>query len=68
MLQTSAVDSLLVLRQEIEQSQTWIDFGFMALFLLMGVLLGWLVGYFQGVKEGRKQEIAAAKRYGAGVR
>jgi hypothetical protein len=60
MIQTSIEQ----LQAEIEQGQRLLEYGLLAMLLLVGLLLGWLIGYFQGVKEGRSQEIAAAERYG----
>lgn len=65
MVQASIADSIARLEAQIASSEQWIEYGFVAIFFLLGMLMGWLIGYFQGVKEGRKQEIAAAKRYGA---
>jgi hypothetical protein len=65
MLQATIADSIARLQGDIAAAEQWIELGFLALSLLLGILLGWLIGYFQGVKEGRKQEIAAARRYGA---
>lgn len=65
MLHTTVADSIARLQADITAADQWIEIGFLAIFLLLGILMGWLIGYFQGVKEGRKQEIDAARRYGA---